>query len=182
MEWNLENAACWEHLLPGEPTELRKECPVTDDIDPLTREEELSKEKHLDMPITWVKQLHIGNPGKKNVTLPPPLPNFPVWIYFFFVQDFEERYPNGEKIIHFMRAIYERFAPYHKKSGMVSRLTTYTTLDYQEALMRWEWYENRQDLLQIIKINFTTKQLEEYFVRGRPDFLKCMADIALLSL
>lgn len=85
MEWNLENAACWEHLLPGEPTELRKECPVTDDIDPLTREEELSKEKHLDMPITWVKQLHIGNPGKKNVSLPPP----PIFLYGYIFSLFK---------------------------------------------------------------------------------------------
>lgn len=86
--------------------------------------------------------------------------------------EFEERFPNGVKVLHFMRAIYERFAPYHKKNGMSARLTTYDQLDYTDALKRWEWYTNRQDLLQVITIDFRTKQLEEYFVKGRPDCLK----------
>lgn len=72
-----------------------------------------------------------------------------------------------------MRAIYERFSPYRKRNGLVVRLTTFDTLNYENALLRWEWFENRKDLLQIIKINFTTKQLEEYFVRGRSDCIKC---------
>lgn len=92
---------------------------------------------------------------------------------FVALIDFEERYPNGEKVIHFMRVIYERFSPYRKRNGMITRLTIFDTLDYEQALLRWEWYANRKDLLQIIKINFITKQLEEYFVRGRLDCLKC---------
>lgn len=39
--------------------------------------------------------------------------------------------------------------------------------------MRWEWYANRKDLMQMIKVAFDTKQVEEYFVNGRPDCLKC---------
>lgn len=72
-----------------------------------------------------------------------------------------------------MRVIYERFTPYRKRNGMIKRLTVFDTLDYKEAQVRWEWFANRRDLLQIIKINFVTKQLEEYFVRGRLDCLKC---------
>lgn len=72
-----------------------------------------------------------------------------------------------------MRVIYERFTPYRKRNGMIKRLTVFDTLDYKDAQVRWEWFANRRDLLQIIKINFVTKQLEEYFVRGRLDCLKC---------
>lgn len=63
MSWDFQNTKHWEHFLPGEPAEYRIERPLADDVDALTREEELSKEKHLDMPATWVQQLHIGNAG-----------------------------------------------------------------------------------------------------------------------
>lgn len=72
-----------------------------------------------------------------------------------------------------MRVIYERFAPYHKKNGMTSRLTTFESLDYRNPLKRWEWYTNRQDLLQVVTIDFEDKYLDEYFLKGRPDCLKC---------
>lgn len=77
-------------------------------------------------------------------------------------------------MIHYKRAIVEKFAAYKKKNGLMQRLTTYETLDYEEPKIRWEWYANRKDLLQMIKIDFTTKQLEECFVKGRPDCLKCI--------
>lgn len=64
MKWDFQNNEDWEHLLPGEPTELRVRPRLPDDEDSQTREEELLEEKHLDMPPTWVQQLHIGNPGK----------------------------------------------------------------------------------------------------------------------
>lgn len=156
----------WEHLLPGEPTHLRVDCPIPDDIDGLTKEEELSKEKHLDMPASWVQQLHINHTGRDTI--------FCVFtIIPCYLIDFDERYPNGAKIIHYKRAIYERFAPYRKRSGLVARLTTYDTLDYVDEVMRWEWYANRRDLLQVVVINLVDKQLEEYFVKGRSDSLKC---------
>lgn len=52
-------------------------------------------------------------------------------------------------------------------------MTLYETLNYENPYVRWEWYENREDLLQTIKIDFITKQLEETFVKGRMDSLKC---------
>lgn len=91
--------------------------------------------------------------------------------------EFDERFPNGSKIIHYKRAIYERFAPYRKRSGLIARLTTYETLDYTEELMRWEWYANRKDLLQVVVVDLVAKQLEEYFVKGRPDCLKCISSL-----
>lgn len=71
MEWHLQKTEHWEHLLPGEPAEFRTECPVAEDAEAISREEELSKEKHLDMPASWVQQLHIGNPGMYEIVLPP---------------------------------------------------------------------------------------------------------------
>lgn len=43
--------------------------------------------------------------------------------------------------------------------------------------MRWEWYANRQDLLQVVVVDLLTRQLEEFFVKGRSDSLKCMDEI-----
>lgn len=102
--------------------------------------------------------------------------------YPILYKDFQERYPNGEKMIHYKRAIVENFAPYKKKNGLMQRLTTYETLDYKEPKMRWEWYANRKDLLQMIKIDFNTKQLEECFVKGRPDCLKCINIVFFLYI
>lgn len=149
MHFNLADTVAWEHLLPGEPAEQRVNCTRLDETEEQTDTQITLQEKHLDMPASWVNELHIG------------------------VREFEERFPNRTKVVHFMRAIYERFSPYHKKNGLTTRLTTYAELEYTGALRRWEWYTNRQDLLQVIAINFETKKLEEYFVKGRPDCLKC---------
>lgn len=149
MKWILSNTEHWEHLLPGEPYEARVDRPLSSEIENLTEEEELSKEKHLDMPFSWVDYLFVSQ------------------------ADYEERFPTGEKIIYYKYAIYERFAPYKKKDGLMRRLTYYETLEYEKPYMRFEWYENREDLLETIKIDFREKQIFETFVKGRPDFLKC---------
>lgn len=105
-------------------------------------------QKYLDMPHSWVNKLHIGN------------------------VEFDEKFPNGMKIIKYKRSIYERFANYFNKDGLVKRLSLYKTLTYEEELLRYEWYENREDLLQLIKIDFGSRQTEESFAKGRPDNLK----------
>lgn len=173
-KFDMNDTEAWEHMLPAEPVELRIECPMPDDMEALTFEEQMGKEKHLDMPTSWVHQPHIGNGGTTFGLEGHLVFVCFLYTYTFVGADFEERYPNGMKTIHYMRAIHERFAPYRKRSGMVARLTTYDTLDYTGELQRWEWYENRQDLLQVVVVNFRTQQLEEYFVKGRPDCLKCM--------
>lgn len=148
MHWDLSNTNHWEHLLPGEPLECRVERPLPDDIEALTLDEELSKEKHLDMPVSWVEQFDVSLP------------------------DYEERYFGGEKTDFYKRAVLERFAPYKKVDGLIKRLTLYDTLEYENPFYRWEWYENRQDLLEVVKIDFGTKEVEEHFSKGRSDSLK----------
>ena len=54
----------------------------------------------------------------------------------------------------------------------MKRLTLYDTLDYEDALTRWEWYENRQDFLNMITIDFKEKLTVEEFHKGRPDAIK----------
>lgn len=138
MSWDFTDLNCWERFLHD------------DDVGEDTSEEpdDSSNGKYLDMPFSWVKQLHLSN------------------------SEFEERYPKGEKCIDYMRTRYERFAPFKNKNGLMTRLTTFETLDYEKPLLRWEWYENRSDLLYLIKINYETSEIEENFIKGRCDSLK----------
>lgn len=149
MKWILSNTEHWEHLLPGELFKSRTDRPLPTEVESLTEEDELLKAKHLDMPFSWVDHLFVSQ------------------------TDYEKRFPTGEKIIYYKYAIYERFAPYNKKDGLIRRLTHYETLDYERPTMRLEWYDNRDDLLETIKYDFCEKQIDETFVKGRPDFLKC---------
>ncbi|XP_055529114.1 coiled-coil domain-containing protein lobo [Wyeomyia smithii] len=150
MRWDFKNTSDWEHFLPGEPYELREDCVVPEDQEPLTTEEELEKEKHLDLPASWV--------GPLSVTM----------------KQFEERFPNGSKVIHFKRAVYERFAPYSNMIGLVKRLTLYETLEYENPTTRWEWYINRDDLLEMIKHDYESQETEETFAKGRSDSLRML--------
>lgn len=67
LSFDVSDNSKWEHLLTGEPTELRVDCPIPDDIDNLTADEDLAKEKHLDMPTSWVQQLRIGYTGLREM-------------------------------------------------------------------------------------------------------------------
>lgn len=138
MSWNFKDINCWEHFL------------YDDDFgdEDVEETDESSNNKYLDMPFSWVKQLHLSN------------------------SEFEERYPGGQKCIDYMRTRYERFAPFKNKNGLMTRLTTFETLDYEQPILRWEWYENRSDLLYLIKINYQTSEIEENFIKGRCDSLK----------
>ncbi|EDS38759.1 conserved hypothetical protein [Culex quinquefasciatus] len=147
MRWDFKHTQDWEHFLPGEPFEMREDCVVPEDQEPMTTEEELEKEKHLDLPASWVAPLSIS------------------------MANFEQRYPGGAKVIFFKRSIYERFAPYSNLVGLVKRLTLFQTLDYERPVTRWEWYINRDDSLEMIVYEFEARDIEERFARGRPDSL-----------
>ncbi|XP_050090680.1 coiled-coil domain-containing protein lobo [Anopheles aquasalis] len=151
LRWDFANGADWEHFLPGEPYELREDCTVPEDQEPLATEEEIEKEKHLDMPASWVRPLNVSR------------------------TDFEQRFPDGTKVIYFKKAIYERFAPYRNLIGLVRRLTTYDRLDYDgQAIARWEWYTNRNDLLTLVRIDYRANATEERFEKGRSDCLRSL--------
>lgn len=148
MQWDLSDTAKWEHFLPGEPFELRKERKAEDDEDTPAEDQVLAIEKHLDMPFSWVDMLHIS------------------------AVDFEERYLNGEKKEFYKYSIYEKFAPYRNTDGLMKRLTLYETLEYENPHTRFEWYENRDDLMKRIRRDFKSAEIIEEFHKGRIDSLK----------
>lgn len=148
MTWDLSETEKWEHFLPGEPFELRKERKLEGDENEQPENEVLATEKHLDMPTSWVDMLHVS------------------------AVDFEERYLNGEKKEFFKYAIYEKFAPYKNADGLINRLTLFETLEYENPHTKFEWYENRDDLLKRIKRDLKTGEIVEEFHKGRTDSLK----------
>lgn len=149
MKWDVGDTSKWEHFLPGEPLELRKEKQIDEnEEEPPTENQILAIEKHLDMPFSWVNLLHIS------------------------AVDFEERYYGGEKKELYKYAIYEKFAPYKNENGLMKRLTTYDTLDYERPLTVYEWYDNRDDYMVEVKTNCLTTEIIEEFDKGRSDCLK----------
>lgn len=157
MQWDLSDLSKWEHFLPGEPFELRKERKPEDDEDTPSEDQVLAIEKHLDMPFSWVDMLHIS------------------------AVDFEERFLNGEKKEFYKYAIYEKFAPYRNADGLMKRLTLYETLEYENPHTRFEWYENRDDLMRRIKRDFSSTEIVEEFHKGRSDSLKTFIHYPELS-
>lgn len=148
MVWDLSDTEKWEHFLPGEPFELRKERKPEDEEDVPAEDEVLAIEKHLDMPFSWVDMLHIS------------------------AVDFEERYLGGEKKEFFKYAIFEKFSPYKNSDGLMRRLTLFETLEYENPHTRFEWYENRDDLLKSVRRDLKTGEIVESFHKGRGDSLK----------
>lgn len=104
--------------------------------------------KYLDMPLSWVEKLRVSP------------------------KEFEERFPGQQKAIKYKRAIHEMFAVYKEIDGVVERIKTYQSLDYQRPLELWEYFENRADLLEERVTDFAKNETMEYFRKGRPDALK----------
>ncbi|XP_053969983.1 coiled-coil domain-containing protein lobo-like [Anastrepha ludens] len=149
IRWNLQDNNDWEHLLPGEPPEMRIYT-VGSDENFTESKRSLGEEKHLDTIRSWVIKLHIG------------------------LKEFVERFPNLEKTIHYAGAVHDRFSPYSQRDGKAARLTLYNDKEYKEQTIRWEHYENRGDLLQQIKYFYDTGKIEEIFFKGRNDSLRFM--------
>ncbi|XP_055371793.1 coiled-coil domain-containing protein lobo [Condylostylus longicornis] len=145
VRWDLSKTEDWEHLLPGEPLEMRvQKYDPDEDLDKL---DDTHIEKHLDIIRSWVGNLHIGD------------------------REFEQRYPNESKTVHYKQTVHERYSPYSRKDGKTEQLTIFADNQYKEATTRWEWYKNRLDMLERLKVNFVTEDIEEKFHKGRPDSL-----------
>ncbi|XP_050628848.1 dynein regulatory complex subunit 7 [Macaca thibetana thibetana] len=116
-----------------------------DDVENLGKEDE---DKSFDMPHSWVEQIEISP------------------------EAFETRCPNGKKVIQYKRAKLEKWAPYLNSNGLVSRLTTYEDLECTNILEIKEWYQNREDMLELKHINKTTDLKIDYFKPGHPQALR----------
>ncbi|CAO1418704.1 unnamed protein product [Diamesa tonsa] len=148
MKWDLADTFNWEHLLAGEPFEMRQARDLDEDQDLPTEDEILATEKHLDMPFSWVDILNISAP------------------------DFEERFLNGEKKELYKYSTYEKFAPYKNKDGLMRRSKSFETLEYENPLVCLEFYENRDDLMETIRVDLKTNETQEVFATGRSDSLQ----------
>nr|XP_037863971.1 dynein regulatory complex subunit 7 [Chlorocebus sabaeus] len=116
-----------------------------DDVENLGKEDE---DKSFDMPHSWVEQIEISP------------------------EAFETHCPNGKKVIQYKRAKLEKWAPYLNSNGLVSRLTTYEDLECTNILEIKEWYQNREDMLELKHINKTTDLKIDYFKPGHPQALR----------
>ncbi|XP_017103642.3 coiled-coil domain-containing protein lobo [Drosophila bipectinata] len=149
LRWDLRETNDWEHMLPGEPPEMRV-YKVASDENITEEDRDIYEEKHLDCIGSWVERLHIG------------------------LADYEQRFPSSEKKIQYKGAIHERFSPYSQRDGKVMQLTIYNNDECTDPKVRYEYYENRADLMRHVKYTYATDHFEEIFIKGRNDSLKSM--------
>ncbi|XP_040109830.1 dynein regulatory complex subunit 7 isoform X1 [Oryx dammah] len=152
LVFDLGDPVRWEYLLLGTDkpflslTEEEDEGVNGDeDVENLGKEDE---DKSFDMPPSWVEQIEISP------------------------EAFETRCPNGKKVIQYKRAKLEKWAPYLNNNGLVCRLTTYEDLECTKTLEVKEWYQNREDMLELKHINKITGLNVDYFKPGHPQALR----------
>ncbi|XP_045662820.1 dynein regulatory complex subunit 7 [Ursus americanus] len=157
LVFDLGDPVRWEYLLLGTdkaPLSVAEEeddamnDDDNDDVENLGKEDE---DKSFDMPSSWVEQIEISP------------------------EAFETRCPNGKKVIQYKRAKLEKWAPYLNSNGLVCRLTTYEDLECTMTLEIKEWFQNREDTLQLRHINKSTGLNIDYFKPGHPQALRVHA-------
>ncbi|XP_033216734.1 dynein regulatory complex subunit 7-like [Belonocnema kinseyi] len=142
INWDLTKNKFWEHLLPGEPWTMRG-------VDDTEEEEiEIQREKHLDMPGSYVDKIEIHS------------------------LDFERRYPNGKKTTFYKKAKVEQIAPYFNISGLIERVTLYDDYEYTIPIKVYEKFINRGDNLFKSTKEMNSKLVTDFYNRGRPDACK----------
>ncbi|XP_034488171.1 coiled-coil domain-containing protein lobo [Drosophila innubila] len=147
LRWDLRDLNDWEHMLPGEPPEMRI-YNVGSDENIAEDEQDVNDEKHLDAICNWVNRLHIG------------------------LADYEQRFPRSEKQVQYKGAIHERFSPYSQRDGKVMQLTLFKDDKCTEPRIRYEYFKNRIDRMIHLKYDYETDKSEEQFMKGRDDSLK----------
>ncbi|XP_012662279.1 dynein regulatory complex subunit 7 isoform X2 [Otolemur garnettii] len=150
--FDLGDAVRWEFMLLGtdKPNlSLTEEedngMNDDDDVENLGKEDE---DKSFDMPHSWVEQIEISP------------------------EAFESRCPHGKKVIQYKKAKLEKWAPYLNSNGLVTRLTTYKDMECSQILEIKEWYQNREDMLELKHINKTTGLHVDYFKPGHTQALR----------
>lgn len=86
--------------------------------------------------------------------------------------EYDERYLNGSKTTHYKRAILEAFSPYLNVFGLIKQLTLFKELNYTDSTVMWQWYRNRDDLLEIIETDYDARTIFESYGVGRTDSLR----------
>lgn len=148
LRWDLRDTNDWEHMLPGEPTEMRV-YKTTSDENIADVERNIEDEKHLDAIGSWVNRLHIG------------------------LADYEQRFPSLEKRIQYKGVLHERFSPYSQRDGKVEQLTVFNDHNCTDPKVRFEYFKNRADLMIKLKYTYASDKYEEFFTNSREDSLEC---------
>ncbi|NWQ63427.1 DRC7 protein, partial [Neopipo cinnamomea] len=105
-------------------------------------------EESFEMPLSWVARMNVS------------------------CREFENQYSQGKKVIMYKQAKLEKWAPYVNGDGLVERLTVYGDLDCTEVVEVTEWFKNREDMLDMRKMNKQTQLTTDYFKPGHPLLLK----------
>ncbi|XP_045502648.1 dynein regulatory complex subunit 7-like [Colias croceus] len=143
LNYDLGDLSCWEHLLAGEPY-FRRQLVGIDLADKKTAFE---TEKHLDVPASWVEKLDIT------------------------ADDFEQRYPGSHKVIHYKKVLLEKFSPYSQRDGIIKRIKIFDDYALTVPLLTYEWYKNRVDKMEIMRMDHVKREVREMFGVGRSDHL-----------
>ncbi|XP_065422929.1 dynein regulatory complex subunit 7 [Chrysemys picta bellii] len=151
LTFDLGDPVRWEFMLLGTdkpllllPEEEEEEL-ADEDLDDFDKEEE---EKGFDMPASWVDPIQISR------------------------KEFETRCPQGKKVIQYKNAKLEKWAPYLNNNGLVQRLTVYEDPECIRVLEVKEWFENREDMMNMRQLNKKTEVTTEYFSPGHIQGLK----------
>ncbi|KAG6455265.1 hypothetical protein O3G_MSEX009118, partial [Manduca sexta] len=143
LSYDLSELSCWEHMLAGEPYYRRQLV----GIDVTDKRTAVDTEKHLDVPASWVEKLDIS------------------------ADEYEQRYPGSHKVIHYKKVLLEKFSPYSQRDGIVKRIKIFEDYALTVPLITYEWYRNREDLMDTVKIDHVKRVLREIFGIGRKDHL-----------
>ncbi|KAL0819487.1 hypothetical protein ABMA28_007587 [Loxostege sticticalis] len=143
LNYDLADLTCWEHLLAGEPFYRRQITGI--DLD--DKKTAVETEKHLDVPASWVEKLDIT------------------------ADEYEQRYPGSHKVITYKKVILEKFSPYSERDGIVKRVKIFEDYALTIPLLTYEWYENRVDKMETVKIDHVGREIREIFGIGRRDHL-----------
>ncbi|XP_025745063.1 dynein regulatory complex subunit 7 isoform X2 [Callorhinus ursinus] len=152
LVFDLGDPVRWEYLLLG--TDKAHLSMAEDEEDGMNDDEDVEnlgkedEDKSFDMPSSWVEKIEVSP------------------------EVFETRCPNGKKVIQYKRAKLEKWAPYLNSNGLVCRLTTYEDLECTKTLEIKEWYQNREDMLELKHINKSTGLNIDYFKPGHPQALR----------
>ncbi|OCT84694.1 dynein regulatory complex subunit 7 [Xenopus laevis] len=147
MKFDLGDPVCWEYLLQGGSKPLLL-IPDEEDEEEVN-EETIQKLKTIfQMPPSWVLPIVITP------------------------KEFETRCPHGKKILQYKKAKHEKWAPYLKKDGHVSRLTVYQDTECTQEVEIQDCFQNRKDKLDVREQHKIDQVTTEYFIPGRTDSLK----------
>lgn len=178
INWNLTLTELWEHLLPGEPWTMRG---VEDDV--VEEDVKMEREKHLDMPGSYVKEIYISSLGKPRIYIDALYIFYTLRTISFFLQqicnknvtpfiEFEKRYPRGHKTIFYKKVKVDLYAPYVQLDGIIEKITIYDDYEYTTPIEICEKYANRNDNLIQSRRNLNTNYIVDRYERGRPDACK----------